>query len=87
MKKLFLLAFLMFLGNSVFALDVVYPKSSKVTINANSTFFIGNTDSWLKINGQNVKLHSSGAFAYVVSLKDGINTFVLESGADKKLML
>lgn len=84
MKKLFLLAFLMFLGNSVFALDVVYPKSSKVTINANSTFFIGNTDSWLKINGQNVKLHSSGAFAYVVSLKDGINTFVLESGADKK---
>lgn len=31
-----------------------------------------------------MKLHSSGAFAYVVSLKDGINTFVLESGADKK---
>lgn len=86
MKKLFLLSLLILLGNSSFALDVVYPKSQNVTINSNSTFFVGNAQphSWLKVNGQSVKLHKSGAFAYVVNLKDGQNTFVLESGADKK---
>lgn len=86
MKKLFLLTMILMLGNPGLALDVVYPKSTRVTINANSTFFIGSTkpNSWLKVNGQNVKLHKSGAFAYVINLKDWQNTFVVESGADKK---
>ena len=62
MKKIFLFLLLIFLGNKSFALDIVYPKSTNVTINADSTFFIGSTQphSWLKVNGCNVKLHKSG---------------------------
>lgn len=86
MKKIFLLCLLVFLGNSVYALDIVYPKSPNVTISADSSFFIGNTNpkSWLKINGEDVKFNKSGAFAHVINLKDGINTFVIESGAERK---
>lgn len=86
MRSLFLLFFLLLSVNAANSVEIVYPKSTEVTINANSTFFIGNTasNSWLKVNGQCVKLHKSGAFAYVVNLKDGQNIFVIESGADKK---
>lgn len=86
MKRLFLLSMVILLGNSCFALDIVYPKTEKTVINADSTFFIGNTNgaSWLRVNGNNVKLSKSGAFAYVVNLKEGTNSFVIESGAERK---
>ena len=86
MKRLILLSMVILLGNSCFALDIVYPKTEKTVINADSTFFIGNTNSasWLRVNGNNVKLSKSGAFAYVVNLKEGTNTFVIESGAERK---
>lgn len=78
MKKLLVL-FLLLIGGNSFAFNVVYPKKTDVTINSASTFFIGSSDKPLKINGQNVPLHSTGAFAYVVKLNNGSNTFVLES--------
>ncbi len=87
MKKIFILLVLTFLGNSVFAFDVVYPRKNDVTINANSTFFIGSSDVPLKINGQEVPLHSTGGFAYVVTLKTGKNTFILQTDNERKIFV
>ena len=87
MKKVFLLMGLLLLGNSVFAFDIVYPAKNDVIINANSTFFIGSSNKPLKINGQDIPLHQTGAFAYVVNLKTGSNTFVLQSEDEKKIFV
>lgn len=87
MRKLLLFVFLFCVTfQTAFALEVVYPKRTPVTINAKSTFFIGSarTDLTLKINGVVVDVHPSGGFAHVVNLNPGKNTFVLEEG-DKKL--
>lgn len=73
------------LGCQVYAFDIVYPKKNNVIINAKSTFFIGSSDKPLKINGQDVPLHSSGGFAYVVPLMDGENKFVISSDDKYKL--
>ena len=82
MKRMILLMGLLLAANQAFALDVVYPKKNDVTINANSTFFIGSSDKPLTINGLEVPLHPTGAFAYVVNLKNGSNNFVLQSGEE-----
>ena len=82
MKKLFLLIFILMFGTQSFAFDIVYPKRNNVTINANSTFFIGSSDEPITINGQNVPVHESGGFAYVVDLKLGENIFFIESEHD-----
>lgn len=87
MKKLVLLLGLVLLGNQAFAFEVVYPKKNDVIINAKSTFFIGASDAPLKINGQNVPLHSTGAFAYVVPLNNGANTFILQSGEQREIFV
>ncbi len=87
MKKLVILFGLMFAGSQVLALDVVYPKKNDVTVNANSTFFIGSSQLPVKINNQPVTLHPTGAFAYVVNLKNGDNTFVLESGEERQIFV
>ena len=72
---------------SVFALDVVYPKQNNVTINSPSTFFIGNssTEIPLKINGLEIPIHPSGGFAYAVKLNTGKNQFVIEAGEEKEI--
>ena len=85
MKNLIL--FLIFLfGCECMAFDIVYPKRKDVTINAESTFFIGSSNKPLKINGQEVPLHNSGGFAYVVTLNNGKNTFVVQD-EDKREIL
>lgn len=63
------------------ALEIVYPKTNPVKINASSTFFIGSTNPCdkLKINDIEVKVSSSGAFAQVVPLNIGINSFTISS--------
>lgn len=70
------------------ALEVVYPKTVSLNINAASTFFVGNTetDSILTINKKPVKVWENGSFVEVVPLADGENLFVLEStkGTDVK---
>ncbi len=70
-----------------YALEVVYPKTSEVTIQSSKTFFIGssNADKPLTINGENVPVHKSGGFAHVVELQAGENEFVLESGSEKQI--
>ncbi len=83
MKKFFILILLFFCSCArVFALDIVYPKTNPVRINAKSTFFIGSTnpDSLLKINDRKVEVSPIGAFAQIVPLKFGKNYFKLVSG-------
>ena len=87
MKRIILILGLLLSGSQVFAFNVVYPCINDVIINANSTFFIGSSDKPLKVNGQDVPLHPTGAFAYVVNLNAGENTFVLQSGDEKKVFV
>ena len=87
MKKL---VFILILLGSVFIalyasatnnkLVVVYPKNG-ASINANSTFFVGNTNpnAKMSINGQPVKVYPNGAFVRVFSLKKGKNEIILVS--------
>jgi len=85
MKKLFLLLVFLFCMNPCFAFDIVYPKKTMVNISADSSFFIGsvNPDEILKINGEEVKVHSGGGFAYPVKLNNGKNVFTVESESEK----
>lgn len=82
-NKIFLLITVLFLGAQARALEVVYPKSNCLTINAASTFFIGNAkgDKSFQINGEDVELGDDGAFIKVVPLNTGENKFVLKSKA------
>ena len=68
------------------ALDVIYPKTQKVDVCADSTFFVGNTsfDSTLKINNKNVKVYENGSFVEVVPLKMGENIIEIISENDKE---
>ena len=85
MKKILFTLILLLTAQSVYALDVVYPKQTSVTINANSTFLIGSSDpkKALTVNGQSVNIHPSGGFAYVIPLNTGSNTFTLKSGKEQ----
>ena len=85
MKRFIFILSIMLAAQSANALDVVYPKTNTVTINANSTFFIGSSDpkKQLTVNGQNVQIHKSGGFAYVVPLNVGANNFNLKSGNEQ----
>ena len=67
--------------------EIVYPKSNNVVINSPETFFIGNEkpDKALKINGENVSIHSSGGFWHVVKLDYGENKFVIDNGNDTQI--
>lgn len=85
MYRIFLLLCLILLGSVCYGFNIVYPKQNNVTINSNSTFFIGSSKEALKINGQNVPLHSSGAFAFVVNLPSCRNVFTIESANQKKV--
>ena len=73
-------------SQSVYALDIVYPKSQDVTINSPTTFFVGSADTTipLKVNGKTVSVHKSGGFAYFVNLNFGENNFTIESGDQKQ---
>jgi len=81
MRYLILIVILFSTALNALALDVVYPKKDKVTINSKTTFFVGSADTKtpLTINGTAVPVHKSGGFAYFVNLKHGDNTFVLKS--------
>lgn len=82
MQKYFILILVLILNfSSATALEIVYPKTNPVTINASSTFFIGSTNprDTLKINDIEVKLSPSGAFAQTVPLAVGKNNFEIMS--------
>ncbi len=84
MKKFWIAWGVFLIGQTSFALDIVYPKKSEVKINSESTFFIGasNPKNTLTINGEIVNVHESGGFAHVVKLNDGLNNFEIISGDD-----
>lgn len=89
MKNFWILFLVTFLGQNVFALDVFYPNKNVVTIDSPSTFFIGSSDPKAQtfINGQKINVHSSGGFAYVVTLDEGENKFVLSCKDELKTFL
>ncbi len=66
-------------------IEIIYPKD-KATINAPSTFIIGNThpNATLKINGKKVKVYPNGGFVQVVKLKEGDNSIKLNSKYKKQ---
>ncbi len=86
LKLIFSLILFSVITQQCFALDIVYPRKNQVTINSSSTFFIGSSTVGvpLTVNGEYVRVHPSGGFAYVVNLHDGKNTFVLQSGDEIK---
>lgn len=83
MKKIILVLTVFVLGLRAFGLEIVYPKSQNVTIKSNRTFFIGNCENEVKVNGQIVPRNNKGAFAYVVPLKVGENIFTFETTKEK----
>jgi len=85
MKKFFGVALILLISQAQ-AFEIVYPKKNVITINADKTFFIGNEKSGhLKINGDEVKLHSSGGFKHTVELNEGENTFVIDNGKQRQI--
>jgi len=82
MKKFLIILGSLIIGQTSFALDIVYPKKANVKIDSPSTFFIGSVavDKDLTINGEIVQVHSSGGFAHFVSLVEGENDFEIVSG-------
>lgn len=89
MKKILLVCSFFLFGEISFALDIVYPKKNNIQINSESTFFIGSADPTKKltINGNEVKVHSSGGFAHVVNLNKDINKFFITSGEQTQLFV
>lgn len=86
MKRVILFLVMFLLSGLVCgAVEVVYPRAQNVTINSGSTFFVGNSDSEFKINGQTVPRNNKGAFAYVVKLNVGENVFTLEDSVKKQI--
>ncbi len=85
MRYVLLLLILFTTALSAFALEVVYPKKEKVSINSKTTFFVGSADadSPLVINGEAVRVHSSGGFAHFVKLNQGDNVFTLKSNGEE----
>lgn len=89
MKKIILgVIFLLFINMKAFALEIVYPKTNPVKINAASTFFIGSTNPGdkLTINGAEVPISKLGAFAQSVPLQYGINNFQIVSESDNPIL-
>lgn len=90
MKKISVLITFFLLALPSFALEVVYPKRQAVTVNANSTFFIGNVEEGaeLFINDLPVKVYKGGVFTEVVKLTCGANKFSIKSlknGVEERL--
>ena len=80
MKKLFLFLFIFFVFiESSYSFEIVYPKTKTKTLSSPTTFFIGSSKKQLFINGENIPLHKTGAFAHYVKLNTGINTFTIKS--------
>lgn len=89
MKRIILGAiFIIFINIKAFALEIVYPKTNPVKINAASTFFIGSTkpDDKLTINGITVPVSKIGAFAQSVPLQYGINKFEIVSKSSNPML-
>ncbi len=67
-------------AQEVLNLQIIYPEDS-ATINAYSTFFVGNTTPGanLRINNERVKVYPNGGFVHVVGLNQGTNVINIYS--------
>ena len=67
-------------------IDIVYPTKKDVTINAETTFFSGNTDNnaTVTINSKPVKLWENNFFVHVVPLEYGKNKIKITSTKNGK---
>lgn len=85
-KKILISISILLIGIQAYALDIVYPRSENVNINAKSSFIVGNTNpkNDLYINGQRVYVHKNGAFARKILLDIGENVFKIQSGKQVK---
>ncbi len=76
-RKFFLACLLIIFSiNSALAkIDIVYPTSKQITVNADTMFFLGNTDydSEFYVNSNPVTLWEHNFFVHVVPLKYGKN--------------
>lgn len=65
-------------------IDIVYPTKKELTINGETTFISGNTNTnaILEIDGEPVKLWDNGFFVHVVRLNYGTNKIKIESHHD-----
>ena len=81
-KKLLIVFGVLIFAQGAYALNIVYPKNSGVTINSPSTFFVcsANPNLNLSVNNVNVQVHPSGGFVFPVKLSQGINYFQIKSG-------
>lgn len=88
LRKILITVFILLTGiiQKAYALDIVYPKTSNVSIFAPSTFIVGNTNKKAKLtlNGNPVKIYPDGSFVVVVPLKSYKNTFILRSKSPDK---
>lgn len=84
MRYIFLILILFCTALNALALDIVYPKKDKVTVNSKNSFFVGSadTESPLTINDISVPVHESGGFAYFVNLDYGDNVFKITSNGE-----
>ena len=80
--SLMLIALLPSMGQN---LEIIYPKNSS-TINAPSTFIVGNTDpnAKLTINNKPVEVFPNGSFVQVIPLNKGENKIEINSQIDKE---
>ncbi len=85
MKNLWVLFLFLFISQTALGFEIVYPKTKNPVINSPTTFFIGSSKTPVKINGQNVLLHRTGAFAYFVKLPSNVNTFKIESNEQTEI--
>ena len=83
---LLILWLFLFITNSAYALDIVYPEKKEIDINAKSTFIIGNVNphSELTINSEKVKIWQDGIFVHVVPLEYGKNKIEITENNDEK---
>lgn len=87
MKKFLVLILFITTMSCAQAFEIVYPKSTSVTINSPSTFFIGHISKGenLKINNVDIPTNNEGNFSYVVKLKDGENSYTVDNGTQKEI--
>ena len=81
-----ILLILLSINTALAHIDVVYPTKKKLTINANSTFFVGSTteNSKFTINDKKIKLWDNNFFVEVVPLEYGKNKIKLSSTSNGK---
>ena len=74
----------LFCLNAQAHIDIVYPTKKEITINGETTFISGNTNSnaKLEIDGETVKLWDNGFFVHVIKLDYGTNKVKIESKHD-----